>query len=158
MRVFCLTHTYFLLLFDLNAVKYPFSEAQGAVLLTYQSSSFDVHASNPWLSVAIWNAMLVGAHQYHQESNSAKPRTVEKKRLWRSILLRDRIMPLALRHSPPISPSHFDLHLEGLDRFDLQDEIAHSKVYDEDKELAYRLALLSVSICTSAPRSFDDCL
>lgn len=108
----------------------PFSKAQGAVLLTYQSSSFDMHAGSPWLSVAIQNAMLVGAHQYHQEPNGAKPRTVRKKRLWWSILLRDRIMPLALRRSPQINPIHFDLQLQGLDEVDLQDEIVNSKVYD----------------------------
>ena len=89
-----------------------------------------MHAGTTWLSLAIQNAMIVGAHRFHQERDKADKQAMAKKRLWWSIIIRDRIMPLALRRSPQIENSHFDLDLEGLNEDDLQDEIACSRVYN----------------------------
>jgi hypothetical protein len=102
-----------------------------------------MHTGSPWLSVAIHNAMLVGAHQYHQHPNRSNLQVVAKKRLWWSILLRDRIMPLALRRSPQIHDSNFDLSLDGLHQIDLQDEVQSSAVYDTRT----KLLLLTVLFC-----------
>lgn len=73
-------------------------------------------------------------------------------------------MPLALRRSPQINPSHFDLKLQGLDGFDLQDEIARSKVYDaRTKSLLtslllcqcqFALVLTGVLTTVYSPKSF----
>lgn len=53
-----------------------------------------------------------------------------KKRLWWSVLLRDRIMPLGLRRHLQIDPQNFDLNLDFIEESDLQDEIYNSQVYN----------------------------
>ncbi|PGH09318.1 hypothetical protein GX51_00760 [Blastomyces parvus] len=120
------------LLFDLNAENDVLAKAQGAILLTYQSSSIDFHAGSLWLTTAIQHAILYGAHLYNNKSNVNDPHRGTKKRLWWSILLRDRILPLGLRRYPQITPQHFDLSLDCLTEEDLQDEIYNSEVYNAE--------------------------
>lgn len=105
------------------------SKAQGSVLLTYQSSSVNLHAGSLWLTSAIQNAMLIEAHNYHKlEQNDSSRDT--KKRLWWSILLRDRILPLGLRRHLQITPPNFDLSLDCMNDKDMQEEIYCSEVYN----------------------------
>ncbi|OAT09007.1 hypothetical protein BDBG_04585 [Blastomyces gilchristii SLH14081] len=120
------------LLFDLNAENDVLAKAQGAILLTYQSSSIDFHAGSLWLTTAIQHAILYGAHSYNSKSNVTDPHRGTKKRLWWSILLRDRILPLGLRRYPQITPQHFDLSLDCMAEEDLQDEIQKSEVYNAE--------------------------
>ncbi|KLJ05857.1 hypothetical protein EMPG_10711 [Blastomyces silverae] len=120
------------LLFDLNAENDVLAKAQGAILLTYQSSSIDFHAGSLWLTTAIQHAILYGAHLYNSKSNVNDPHKGTKKRLWWSILLRDRILPLGLRRYPQITPQHFDLSLDCMAEEDLQDEIYKSEVYNAE--------------------------
>ncbi len=119
------------MLFDLYAVTDPFSVAQGSVLLTFQSSGVSMHAGSTWLSIAIQNAMIVGAHQYPHIPH-ADPLRAAKKRLWWSIILRDRIMPLALRRTPQVNFSNFDLALDYIEEADLAWDIRNTTVYDAE--------------------------
>lgn len=117
------------LLFDLKAENDTLAKAQGAVLLTYQCASIDLHAGCGWLTIAIQNAMATAAHLYHKSSVD-DPLRATKKRLWWSIFLRDRIMALGLRRHLQITPGYFDLSLDTMSEEDLRDEIYQSAVYD----------------------------
>ncbi|PGH30491.1 hypothetical protein GX50_06746 [[Emmonsia] crescens] len=120
------------LLFDLNAENDVLAKAQGAILLTYQSSSVDFHAGSLWLTNAIQHAIMYGAHLYNNKSNINDPLRETKKRLWWSILLRDRILPLGLRRYLQITPQNFDLSLDCMTEEDLDEEIYNSEVYDPE--------------------------
>ncbi|KAK2774854.1 hypothetical protein FQN53_003469 [Emmonsiellopsis sp. PD_33] len=120
------------LLFDLNAERDALAKSQGSILLTYQSSSIDLHAGSIWLTNAIQHAILYGAHLYNSKANVNDPQKETKKRLWWSILLRDRILPLGLRRHLQITPQHFDLSLDCMTEDDLQDEIYGSEVYNPE--------------------------
>ncbi|KAL1960772.1 hypothetical protein VTO42DRAFT_6602 [Malbranchea cinnamomea] len=155
-------------LFDLKAEKNDLAKAQGAVLLTYQSSSFEFHAGSLWLTVAIQNAILCGAHVYESKSDKDldDPLRNMKKRLWWSILLRDRILPLGLRRYLQITPENFNLALSPMTEEDLADEIHNSDVYDpETKRLLaavlrvqceLALTLTSVIMTVYSPNSFGQ--
>ncbi|EEP76991.1 predicted protein [Uncinocarpus reesii 1704] len=117
------------LLYDLNAEHNILSKAQGSVLLTYQSSSVNLHAGSLWLTSAIQNALLLEAHNYHKLDHNDPLRNT-KKRLWWSILLRDRILPLGLRRHLQISRPNFDLSLDYMNEDDMQEEIYCSEVYN----------------------------
>jgi hypothetical protein len=142
------------------------AKAQGALLLTYQSSSVELHAGSIWLTVAIQNAIIYGAHVY---GHSVKPDNHDpheniKKRLWWSILLRDRILPLGLRRHLQITPQNFNLALDRMTERDFEDEIHYSEVYDpETKRLLVRvlqvqcelaMALTDVIMLVYAPNGF----
>lgn len=98
-----------------------------------------MHAGSTWLSIAVQNAMAIGAHQYQQYQHNNSIRRA-KKRLWWAIILRDRIMPLALRRTPQVNFSNFDMCLDCIDQNDLEDDLQDSTVYDvETKILLARL-------------------
>lgn len=109
--------------------------------------------------------MLVDAHLYHNLRRD-DPAHATKKRLWWSVLLRDRILPLGLRRHLQISPDQFDLDIDCMDEKDLDDEIHSSQVYNAGtkRSLALilnfqcRLALIltSVVITVYAPNSFTQ--
>ncbi|KAL2798011.1 hypothetical protein BJX66DRAFT_347625 [Aspergillus keveii] len=142
------------LLYDLNCEKSILSTIQGSLLLTHHSSSSDLHAGSLWLSIAIQNAIVYNA--LHPSPNifpTANPASTPnpsnkqeniKRRIWWSILLRDRIIPLGLRRHPQITPQTMDLTGEScltpLGERDLEDEISCSEVYDaETKRLLARV-------------------
>ncbi|EEH42840.2 uncharacterized protein PADG_07660 [Paracoccidioides brasiliensis Pb18] len=120
------------LLFDLDAENDALAKAQGSILLTYQSSHTDFHAGSRWLTIAIQNAILHGVHLYNSKSNQNDPQKMTKKRLWWSIILRDRILPLGLRRHPQITPQNFDQPLDCLSEEDLEDEVYNSEVYNPE--------------------------
>ncbi|KAJ0421306.1 hypothetical protein BJY00DRAFT_312219 [Aspergillus carlsbadensis] len=140
------------LLYDLNCEKSILSTIQGSLLLTHQSSSSDLHAGSLWLSIAIQNAIVYNAlHPTPSPSPTQNPTQTQtpkheniKRRIWWSILLRDRIVPLGLRRHPQITPQTMDLTGEScltpLGERDLEDEISCSEVYDpETKRLLARV-------------------
>ncbi|CEL08458.1 hypothetical protein ASPCAL11608 [Aspergillus calidoustus] len=142
------------LLYDLNCEKSILSTIQGSLLLTHHSSSSDLHAGSLWLSIAIQNAIVYNA-LHPSPAPSANPTAIStqgpstkqeniKRRIWWSILLRDRIIPLGLRRHPQITPQTMDLTGEScltpLGERDLEDEISCSEVYDaETKRLLARV-------------------
>jgi hypothetical protein len=92
-----------------------------------------MHAGSTWLSIAIENALLIGAHQYRWADDSSAQKL--KKRLWWSIILRDRIMPLALRRTPQINHGNFEIPQDGLGANDLVDDIECPGVYDKRSKM-----------------------
>ncbi|KAL3449086.1 hypothetical protein BJX65DRAFT_306627 [Aspergillus insuetus] len=142
------------LLYDLNCEKSILSTIQGSLLLTHHSSSSDLHAGSLWLSIAIQNAIVYNAlHPSPNTFSTANPTPAPnpstkkenlKRRIWWSILLCDRIIPLGLRRHPQITPQTMDLTGEScltpLGERDLEDEISCSEVYDaETKRLLARV-------------------
>ncbi|KAL2818058.1 hypothetical protein BJX63DRAFT_384469 [Aspergillus granulosus] len=79
-----------------------------------------------------------------------------KKRLWWSILLRDRCLCLGLRRRTQITSKHFNAETSYLEEADFADEIANSHVYDkESKQILFetfqhqcRLAVLVTDMAT----------
>ncbi|KAL6407312.1 fungal specific transcription factor [Ilyonectria robusta] len=126
-------------LYDFDSERSPLYVAQAALLLSYQSPSFDQAASKPdtfWLSIAIGSALRAQAHQYLSTtrkigwSQEAK-RHNALKRLWWCCVVHDRILAISSRRSIQITRAHLDMHPDlGFDDDDLADEIYGSKVYD----------------------------
>lgn len=155
-------------MFDLKSERDVLAKAQGALLLTYQSSSAELHAGSIWLTVAIQNSIIYGAHVYGTDEQLGNHGSQEniKKRLWWSILLRDRILPLGLRRHLQITPQNFNLSLDRITELDLEDEIHHSEVYDpETKRLLVRvlqvqcelaMVLTDVIMLVYAPNCFGQ--
>ncbi|KAL2817596.1 hypothetical protein BJX63DRAFT_440734 [Aspergillus granulosus] len=113
-------------LFDFTGEDQPLAQAQGAILLSHHASAAEPHAGTDWLSRAIQSALTL--------DNSPGPHSpvdsISKKRLWWSIVLRDRCLSLALHRRtqmPVINPS---LGIDTLDEGDFADEIMNSYVYD----------------------------
>ncbi|KAK2809859.1 hypothetical protein FQN50_003500 [Emmonsiellopsis sp. PD_5] len=137
------------LLFDLKAERDVLAKAQGAVLLTYQSSSIELHSGSVWLTIAIQNAMIYGAHSYNRDNETNNKPNIRntKKRLWWSILLRDRILPLGMRRHLQITPQNFNLSLDCFTEDDFEDEIHHSQVYNpETKRLLARVLYIQCKL------------
>lgn len=86
------------LLYDSNAETRPFAKAQGAVLLTHHTSAEYPRAGGWWLTRAIENATIACA----QPSCAENVKRSLKKRLWWSILLRDRSLCIGLRRQPQL--------------------------------------------------------
>ncbi|EEH34680.2 hypothetical protein PAAG_05729 [Paracoccidioides lutzii Pb01] len=147
------------LLFDLDAENDALAKAQGSIILTYQSSHTDVHAGSRWLTNAIQNAILHGAHLYNSKSNQSDPQKMTKKRLWWSIILRDRILLLGLRRHPQITPQNFDLPLDCLSEEDFEDEVYNSEVYSpETKRLLANVMRVQYQLAIALTDVYDDCI
>ncbi|OJJ34569.1 hypothetical protein ASPWEDRAFT_112951 [Aspergillus wentii DTO 134E9] len=120
------------LLFDLKAETDPFAKAQGAVLLTHHTSTDDPQAGSIWLMRAIQNAMIVGCSQ---EISSTEIVVSMKKRLWWSILLRDRVISIGLRRRPQVTSMEFNTGDNWLKEEDFSEDISQSRVYEEDVKI-----------------------
>lgn len=106
------------MLFEFNAEMNPLFVAQGCLLLSHQATT--------WLAIAIRSAITIGAHR---PLKKADPDSNKKKRLWWSILIRDRAISLALRRSILVQPPLLDTAIQPPCESDFQDEIHHSRVY-----------------------------
>lgn len=100
--------------------------AQGALLLSYQASPDDPQIGSLLLANAIQNALILGKPP--KPSISVERSTI--KRLWWSVLLRDRWISLALRRRSQLTPKDFDAENNPLEEADFGKEIQESKVYD----------------------------
>lgn len=120
-----LTFHFSKLLFDLKAETRPSAKAQGAILLTHHTSAEDPQAGSLWLMKAIESMKTIDA----QPSMFVVEHIPEslKKRLWWSILLRDRSLCIGLRRRPQVPVEYCDWLTEE----DFEDEIQHSRVHDE---------------------------
>ncbi|KAJ5636862.1 Transcription factor [Penicillium longicatenatum] len=126
------------LLFDLKVEMKPSAKAQGAVLLTHHTSAIAPLAGSLWLTSAIENAMLI----------DAQPSLVEdyindsmKKRLWWSILLRDRSLCIGLRRRPQVTSLNLHGCRDWLREQDFEDEMHSSEVYDYQTKAIFLSAL-----------------
>ncbi|KAL4747225.1 hypothetical protein BDW72DRAFT_209735 [Aspergillus terricola var. indicus] len=127
-------------LYDLHAEDRPYCLAQGAVILTLHTSASEPQISSLWLTRAIQNALIIGsgsrpgALEADTGSETETVKTTMKKRLWWSIILRDRSLCLGLRRRPQVTS--FDMSMgivtELPDEGDFADEIADSPVYSPE--------------------------
>ncbi|GAB1201946.1 hypothetical protein APSETT445_000544 [Aspergillus pseudonomiae] len=109
---------------DLKAEDQPLERAQGALLLSYQASPDDPQIGSLLLANAIQNAIILGKPP--KPSDSVKKSTI--KRLWWSILLRDRWISLALRRRSQLTTKDFDAENNTLEEGDFAEEIQESKL------------------------------
>ncbi|KAL5336908.1 hypothetical protein BJX70DRAFT_371452 [Aspergillus crustosus] len=141
------------LLFDLRAERLPLNKAQGAVLLSHQVSPDDPQTGSLWLVYATQNTVILGQQPV---SLSGDFEDSMKKRLWWSILLRDRCLCLGLRRRTQITSKHFNAETSYFEEADFAEEIAQSHVYDPDsKKILFqalqhqcRLAVLVTDMAT----------
>ncbi|KAL4861851.1 hypothetical protein BDV12DRAFT_203622 [Aspergillus spectabilis] len=141
------------LLFDLGAEIFPLNKAQGAVLLSHQVSPDEPLTGSLWLVYAMQNAVILGQQPV---SFAADLQDGMKKRLWWSILLRDRCLCLGLRRRTQITSNHFNAETSYLKENDFADKIAHSNVSDRDSKMILfetlqhqcRLAILVTDMAT----------
>ncbi|CAK7219908.1 hypothetical protein SCUCBS95973_003980 [Sporothrix curviconia] len=117
------------MLFHLEEGRDDISTAQGAFMLTYQSSSMKDRTSNYWLNVSIHYARNAHAHRYFDlKSAHARRRTVLK-RLWWCCVLRDKVVSLGMRRPMHIGPTDFDTQRPGLNEQDTCEEFSSSPVF-----------------------------
>lgn len=115
-------------------------------LLTYQSTGSDSLSNTTWLGLAIQQARLVNAHLYHRCPAEARYKRSDLKRLWWSLVIRDRILSLGMRRPIQILPAHFDaFSRDPLLVDDLSDEIETSRVYDSETKRI--LCKIMTSLC-----------
>ncbi|THC97202.1 hypothetical protein EYZ11_003311 [Aspergillus tanneri] len=114
------------LLFHLKAEDRPFIQAQGAVLLTLHTTADEPQAGSLWLARAIQAVMVLGCKPAPSEDTQG----AMKKRLWWSIILRDRSLCLGLRRRPQVTSIDFSMDVEPLEEEDFTEEIDNSQVYD----------------------------
>ncbi|CAG8314748.1 unnamed protein product [Penicillium nalgiovense] len=114
------------LLFELRTERLSHANAQGAVLLTHYISAEDPQAGSLWATRAIEQAILIDAQPSLLVENVA---TSLKKRLWWSILLRDRSLCIGLRRRPQVTSSFYRWS-DWLSIEDFSEELYQSRVYD----------------------------
>ncbi|OQE42261.1 hypothetical protein PENCOP_c004G07000 [Penicillium coprophilum] len=117
------------LLFELRTEKRSHINAQGAVLLTHYTSADDTQSGSLWVTRAIEHAMLVDAEPLSSVDNV---KMSLKKRLWWSILLRDRSLSIGLRRRPQVTSISLHGWSDWLSTEDFEEELHQSRVYDYD--------------------------
>ncbi|KAJ5542747.1 hypothetical protein N7535_005171 [Penicillium sp. DV-2018c] len=126
------------MLFELRTEKRSHANAQGAVLLTHYTSAADPQAGSLWVTRAIEHAMLIDAQPSLLEEDVS---ISLKKRLWWSILLRDRSLCIGLRRRPQVTSISFHGWSEWLSADDFAEELHQSRVYDYDTKKRLFMAL-----------------
>ncbi|GAB1198107.1 hypothetical protein APSETT444_007415 [Aspergillus pseudonomiae] len=117
---------------DLAGKDDAFAKAQGSALLAHHTSAQDPQASNIWLMRAIQNAMIVGCGPGPGDSQI---NLSMMKRLWWSMVLRDRVLSIGLRRRPQITSVEFNMGANWLTEEDFADEIVNSRVYDPELKI-----------------------
>lgn len=128
----------FQLLYDLMAETRPSVRAQGAILLTHHTSAEVPQAGSLWLTRAIENAMIIDTKPSITVENVPKS---TKKRLWWSILLRDRSICIGLRRQPQIASHNLHGCRDWLGEEDFEQEMHGSPFYDYDAKMKLLKAL-----------------
>lgn len=116
-------------MFDFDTEIEVLPRAQGALLLTFQTTALDFFSGTRWLSVATQLAKSIEADLFSHDPKR-NYETVARKRLWWCIILRDRVHSLALRRPTQVSLERGGIPTKYLDEIDLADEIQNSRVYD----------------------------
>ncbi|KAJ5787874.1 hypothetical protein N7457_002864 [Penicillium paradoxum] len=115
------------MLFEFKTERQFHANAQGAILLTHYASGQDPQAGSFWLRRAIQQARLIDAESSVTQENVS---VSLKKRLWWSILLRDRSLSIGLRRRPQITSINFHGWSDHLSAEDFYKELRQSPVYD----------------------------
>lgn len=117
------------LLFELRTEKRHHTTAQAAVLLTHYTSAEEPQAGSLWVTRAIEHAVLIDAQSSLLVENVA---ISLKKRLWWSILLRDRSLCIGLSRRPQVTSMSLHGWSDWLSTDDFSEELYQSQVYDYD--------------------------
>ncbi|CAG8241342.1 unnamed protein product [Penicillium salamii] len=126
------------LLFELGTEKKFHAKSQGAVMLTHYTSADDPRCGSLWVSIAIENAMLIGTQLSSPLEDISIPL---KKRLWWSILLRDRSLCIGLRRQPQVTSVVSHGWCGWLTVEDFAEEMHHSEVYSYEAKMQLIVAL-----------------
>lgn len=127
------------LLFQSGYEESSLAKAQGAVLLTHYTSADDPLSGSLWVTRAIENAMFLDTKSC--SSSDDTPMSL-KKRLWWSILLRDRSLGIGLRRRPQVTSIALQGWSDWLSADDFQGEMHNSVVYSYDTKQGLLVALL----------------
>lgn len=112
-------------------------QTQAAVLLSLHTSADEPQAGSLWLTRAIQAAMIVGCKPGSYEDVDLSV----KKRLWWSIILRDRSLCLGLRRRPQVTSIDFGMEVEPLEEVDFVQEIHKALVYSSSTKRMLFMAL-----------------
>ncbi|CAG7988360.1 unnamed protein product [Penicillium salamii] len=126
------------LLFELGTEKKFHAKSQGAVMLTHYTSADDPRCGSLWVSIAIENAMLIGTQLSSPLEDISIPL---KKRLWWSILLRDRSLCIGLRRQPQVTSVISHGWCGWLTAEDFAEEMHNSEVYSYEAKMQLIVAL-----------------
>jgi hypothetical protein len=96
--------------------------ARTSLLLSLQATMLDQSLNSAWLSKAISHAKDAGADKYYIAAGLTTERVSEKKRLWWSCILRDRMIAIGARRSIQINSEEFDLEQPGLSEYDFESD------------------------------------
>ncbi|CAG9986528.1 unnamed protein product [Clonostachys byssicola] len=110
-------------LFDLQIDLDDRARSQGALMLTYRTTEFNDRSATYWLGISIHYAKNIEAYCYDENLD------LSLKRLWWCCVLRDRVLALALRQAPLISPEAVDFSHGGFVFGDFAHEVRSSRVY-----------------------------
>jgi hypothetical protein len=123
-----------------------------SLLLSLQATMLDQSLNSVWLSKAISHAKDAGADKYYTSAGLSTERMSEKKRLWWSCILRDRMIAIGARRSIQITNAEFDLEQPGLSEHDFESdfntEADSPDVYD--LKTKHLLAKIAESHCALA--------
>ncbi|CAG8191391.1 unnamed protein product [Penicillium olsonii] len=126
------------LLYELGAEPNCHAKSQGAVLLTHYTSADDPCCGSLWVSRAIKNAIRIDNQQCSLPITNL---ISMKKRLWWSILLRDRSLCIGLRRRPQVTSVTSHGWCGWLTTEDFVDEMHHSEVYSFENKVQLIVAL-----------------
>lgn len=107
-------------------------------MLTHYTSADDPRCGSLWVSIAIENAMLIGTQLSSPLEDISIPL---KKRLWWSILLRDRSLCIGLRRQPQVTSVVSHGWCGWLTVEDFAEEMHHSEVYSYEAKMQLIVAL-----------------
>ncbi|KAH9207140.1 hypothetical protein DL95DRAFT_468950 [Leptodontidium sp. 2 PMI_412] len=132
------------LLHDLETMSQPIAIAQSALLLSFYHSEREPVANTSWLRIAIQFAMFEKAHLFMQMRESlSREKYLCMKRLWWSVLHRDRVLSLGSRRPLQVSSDLFDPSQDPLCEADLEPEFTYSCVYSAGVKTALARVLIS---------------
>ncbi|KIX02483.1 uncharacterized protein Z518_08424 [Rhinocladiella mackenziei CBS 650.93] len=104
--------------------------SQASLLLSLHCTPLDAHANTSWLSTAVQYAQADNAHHYYRLAGLSDHQRRQKKRLWWSCVLRDRILAVGTRRSIQITPDHFDFSQDVVTEQDFAGEMEQSQAYN----------------------------
>lgn len=125
------------MLFSFGLDHRPLSRAKAAVLLSFHTSAEQPQGASIWLAEAIQALTAAGIQfnrRVHGEERDLEEST--QKRLWWSILLRDRALCLGLRRRPQVLFYELRLMASQPTEKDFESEINGSRVYDRKTKRA----------------------
>ncbi|OAL46306.1 hypothetical protein IQ07DRAFT_146497 [Pyrenochaeta sp. DS3sAY3a] len=104
--------------------------AQTSLLLSLHSTINEQSLNSVWLTKSVQYAKHVGAHRYYCFAQEETTRLLEKKKLWWSCIIRDRMIAIGVRRNVQITSADFDFDQAKLVDKDFAEEQEQSQVYN----------------------------